>query len=331
MSQSLVNSLTPFHGNKNEDINFFLSQIEQLASLEKWPSEKKLIVLKLNLRDNALKVVTENSNLSQCDDFEHLAKELRNKFERKINFIECQNEFNKLSQEINQTVKDLAEKVELATQNFINPNKVHDPQIIELEEKLKLSKFLSALRPEIRLEVQKLGPKSFKEAINSAKNIEMALNDETAHCNSVSKFDLSQILNQQLETNKQILELSNKINSLSNQEVQVNNLAETASSSSYIVPKQNEVKCHICFKNHLTTNCWYFPTQQNVTYNYPNNTRYSRSYSRGNYKNYGHQENRNKQSRNNFHPYNRNFSRGGSDKYRGLNRKTRNNNNSNLN
>lgn len=298
MAESLASSLTPFHGSKNEDINFFLTQIDQLGNLEKWSMEKKLLVLKLNLRDKALKVVSENSKLAQCNKYDILANELKNKFEKKLNFDECQNEFNKLNQAINQSVKELADKVELATQNFVNPSKSTDPKIIELEEKLKLSKFLDALRPDLRVEVRKLGPKDFKEAINVAKNIENALNDETAQCNNVSQFDLSQILSQQLETNKKILELTDEVKNIKNTEAQINNITQGQSSNSQ---ELNLVKCHICSKPHITTDCWFFP--KNNMHQYRNqNYNVRRLNFRGRYNHFG---GRNKRGRfNNFlHPY----------------------------
>ncbi|GBL95377.1 hypothetical protein AVEN_213087-1, partial [Araneus ventricosus] len=124
----------------------------------------------------------------------------------------------------------LAEQVSSTTEKFSNPNNSEEENIVNLTEKLKLSKFIEALRSDIRVEVKKLGPKTFKYAVAIAKNIDNALSDDGGELN-VTDSGINQILSQQLNTNKQILELSEKVNAISSQNLCVNSLTEAPATN----------------------------------------------------------------------------------------------------
>ncbi|GBO23000.1 Transposon Tf2-9 polyprotein, partial [Araneus ventricosus] len=100
---------------------------------------------------------------------------------------------------------DLAEQVSYTTDKFSNPNNSEEENIVNLTEKLKLSKFIEALRPDIRVEVKKLGPKNFKSAVAIAKNIDNALSDDGAELN-VTDSGINQILSQQLSANVSLIQ-----------------------------------------------------------------------------------------------------------------------------
>ncbi|GBM67058.1 hypothetical protein AVEN_200893-1, partial [Araneus ventricosus] len=179
----------------------------------------------------------------------------------------------------------LAEQVSYTTENFSNPNNSEEENIVNLTEKLKLSKIIEALRPDIRVEVKKLGPKNFKSAVAIAKNIDNALSDDGAEIN-VTDSGINQILSQQLSTNKQILELSEKVNAISSQNLCVNSLTEAPATNSNNVQSYQRSPCQICGKlNHKANNCFHY-TRGN--YYRGNNSRpnYNRTF-----------------RANNFHPY----------------------------
>ncbi|GBM17882.1 Transposon Tf2-9 polyprotein, partial [Araneus ventricosus] len=178
----------------------------------------------------------------------------------------------------------LAEQVSYTTDKFSNPNNSEEENIVNLTEKLKLSKFIEALRPDIRVEVKKLGPKNFKSAVAIAKNIDNALSDDGAELN-VTDSGINQILSQQLSTNKQILELSEKVNAISSQNLCVNSLTEAPATNSNNVQSNQQSPCQICGKlNHKANNCFH--------------------YTRGNYYRGNVRPNDNRTFRaNNFHPY----------------------------
>ncbi|GBN95518.1 Transposon Tf2-6 polyprotein [Araneus ventricosus] len=283
MAQSLISSLTPFKGG-NENFDFFIKQFIEIAKLEKWGEAKKILVLKLNLKDEALKFLVSNPKLEELDHFDSLVKKLEEKFCKKPNFEEAQRQFNNLKQKVSQSISDLAEQVSSTTDKFSNPNNSEEENIVNLTEKLKLSKFIEALRPDIRVEVKKLGPKNFKSAVAIAKNIDNALSDDGAELN-VTDSGINQILSQQLSTNKQILELSEKVNAISSQNLCVNSLTEAPATNSNNVQSNQQSPCQICGKlNHKANNCFH--------------------YTRGNYYRGNVRPNYNRTFRaNNFHPY----------------------------
>ncbi|GBM37309.1 Transposon Tf2-6 polyprotein [Araneus ventricosus] len=283
MAQSLISSLTPFKGG-NENFDFFIKQFIEIAKLEKWGEAKKILVLKLNLKDEALKFLVSNPKLEEINHFDSLVKKLEEKFCKKPNFEEAQRQFNNLKQKVSQSISDLAEQVSSTTDKFSNPNNSEEENIINLTEKLKLSKFIEALRPDIRVEVKKLGPKNFKSAVAIAKNIDNALSDDGAEIN-VTDSGINQILSQQLSTNKQILELSEKVNAISSQNLCVNSLTEAPATNSNNDQNNQQSPCQICGKlNHKANNCFH--------------------YTRGNYYRGNVRANYNRTFRaNNFHPY----------------------------
>ncbi|GBL74231.1 hypothetical protein AVEN_256501-1, partial [Araneus ventricosus] len=178
----------------------------------------------------------------------------------------------------------LAELVSSTTDKSSNPNNSEEENVVSLTEKLKLSKFIEALRPDIRVEVKKLGSKTFKSAVAIAKNIDNALSDNGGEIN-VTDSGINQILSQQLSTNKQILELSEKVNAISSQNLCVNSLTEAEATISNNVRSYQQSPCQICGKlNHKANNCFH--------------------YTRGNYYRGNGRPNYNRTFRaNNFHPY----------------------------
>ncbi|GBN96770.1 Retrovirus-related Pol polyprotein from transposon 17.6 [Araneus ventricosus] len=264
IAESLISSLTPFKGG-NENFDFFIKQFNDIAKLEKWGEAKKILLLKLNLKEQALKFLVSNPKIEEIDDFDSLVKKLKEKFCKKPNFEEAQRQFNNLKQTVSQSISDLAELVSSTTDKFSNPNNSEEENVVSLTEKLKLSKFIEALRPEIRVEVKKLGPKTFKSTVAIAKNIDNALSEDGGEIN-VTDSGINQILSQQLNTNKQILELSEKVNAISSQNLCVNSLTEAEAANSNNVQSYQQSPCQICGKlSHKANNCFHYTRGANVS------------------------------------------------------------------
>ncbi|GBM73964.1 hypothetical protein AVEN_121778-1 [Araneus ventricosus] len=256
MSNSLVASLTPFKG-QEDSFEFFVKQLNDIARLEKWGEAKKILVLKLNLKDEALKFLVSNPKLEEIHEFDSLVKKLKEKFFKQPNFEEAQRQFHNLKQKVSQSISDLADQVSLSTEKFVNPKGSEEENLVTLTEKLKLSKFIEALRPGIRVEVKKLGPKSFKSAVAMAKNIDNGLSEDSGEFNATDS-GINQILSQQLNINKQILELSERVNAISTENMTVNSLTEAPSTCSNVQINQ-QIQCQICGKfNHIARNCFLY-------------------------------------------------------------------------
>ncbi|GBN32109.1 hypothetical protein AVEN_107162-1 [Araneus ventricosus] len=133
MSNSLIASLTPFKGNE-DSFEFFVKQLNDIAQLEKWGEAKKILVLKLNLKDEALKFLVSNPKLEEIDHFDSLIKKLKEKFCKQPNFEEAQRQFNNLKQKVSQSISDLAEQVGSTTEKFSNPNNSEEENIVNLTD-----------------------------------------------------------------------------------------------------------------------------------------------------------------------------------------------------
>lgn len=270
---SLVNSLPNFSGSKEENFKFFIEQIENLADLEQWDNHRKFVVLKLHCKDQALKFIANDPVASKINNFDQLKQSLDKKFSKTVSFAEKQQNLSSICQKQTQTVKNLAEQIEKAANDYLNIDENADANMLDLAQKLKLNKFLEALRSDIRIEVKKQNPQSFESAIETAVNIENAFKDPEVNVNNTMSFEISTLLDSHVQTNAKIQELSDKIQDLAISKT-VNNV--TGFSSGQDKEIESEYKdeivnfCLICGKPHLTIQCWYFPEIRNLMQNSQN-------------------------------------------------------------
>ncbi|GBM68552.1 hypothetical protein AVEN_155848-1 [Araneus ventricosus] len=97
-----------------------------------------------------------------------------------------------------------------------------------------------------------------------AKNVDNALSEDCDECN-VTDSGINQILTQQLNTNKQILELSERVNAISTQNMTVNSFTEAPSTSSNVQIYQ-QIQCQIYGKcNRTARNCFLYTRGTNVS------------------------------------------------------------------
>ncbi len=185
---------------------------------------------------------------------------LREKFKTKTNFKERQEQFTNIKQVQGQTVRDLAEKIEKITTEYVNSENSVSRDIENLLENLKLTKFLEALRSDLRMEVQKLGPKHFKQAIEIAQNVERAFNDQVNVGEIVQNLEINNLMQQQFESDKKIQQLQEELGKLRQERMDWER--EKGNNK--------QPQCHICSRNHLTTECFYYRAR-NPTLNQMNN------------------------------------------------------------
>jgi hypothetical protein len=282
MSLSLASNIPTFSGADKENLNFFLDNINQVANLEKWPNSKKLLILKLNLSGKALEFVSNSPKIDNIENFEDLANLLKEKFSKKHNFADILNKFSTIQQRQNQSVTELVEEISNLTDLYVGITSHSSLETINLSEKLKAQKLIDALRGDIKLDVMKMGLTTFQEIAKAAKNIEKALNTAEVDCsnNLVKDSELTLILKNQIENNKKIQELSNRLEQQSVPK-EVNNLQSTNSN---VNNSNSNISCHICGKPHWTTKCWYYPrTRGNANNAFKAKSRFFRgrgSYSR---------------------------------------------------
>ncbi|GBM53033.1 hypothetical protein AVEN_175801-1 [Araneus ventricosus] len=131
MSNNLVASLTPFKG-MEDSFEFFIKQLKDIARLGKWAETKKILVLKLNLKDEALKLLVSNPKLEEFNDFDSLVSKLKENFCKQPNFVEAQRQLHNLKQKVSQSISDLADQISLRTEKFVNPKGSEEENLVTL-------------------------------------------------------------------------------------------------------------------------------------------------------------------------------------------------------
>ncbi|GBM54850.1 hypothetical protein AVEN_3835-1 [Araneus ventricosus] len=170
---------------------------------------KNLLTLKLHLKGKTLQFLSNDISNKQQNNYDELVKILRKKFSESQSFEILQNKFNNIVQ---QPVKDFAEEISNASNKYFNSANSENPEICTLTEKMKFSKFMESLRPDIRTQVKILGPSSFEEAVKQACNAEIAFSDTAAASSNVfTPAKVNILLANHFESNKKIEELNKKL------------------------------------------------------------------------------------------------------------------------
>ena len=257
--QSLASSLQPFYGKEGENFKAFLKQFELLAKLEKWEEERAIGILLLNLKDKAYEFITSDPVSQTCKKLNDYIEKLSEKYEIKKSFEEKKIEFDNITQKPGQSIQQLADLISVKAQDFLNPTNSNERQIHTLTENSKMSQFLRALRPDIKKEVLKLGPRDFSDAIKHAKNVQNAFK-QVGEENPPQNFELNNLIKIQKETTETLNKLSENLNKIQNSQPNVTSTSTNAVNN--VVSKNPQ--CHICFRfGHWTTECWYYPKQTN--------------------------------------------------------------------
>ena len=243
---SILSLLPSFENNENEDIDYFISQIDAICGLAKLDKAVKLILLRNKLKGAALQFVTQNEQMREEQNYDTFKVKLTERFKKDKNIFEAQNAFMTTEQKQSETVKQFKERIETAAAKFLSATRLQDSQgAIQFNEKLKLSKFLDGLRPEIKLETKMRGPQNFQEAFEIAKTIEMALNGTETPVNNITQDTtiLDIVLQGQKEQDLKMQQIEKKLEELTRANTQQNN---------------QQIICQICGKpRHTARQCWY--------------------------------------------------------------------------
>lgn len=313
---SLASNISAFSVAEGENLDFFLENINQVAILEKWPPERKFLVLKLNITGDALRFISSHPRINSMKTFEDLTNLLKTKFAKEKNFAQLQNSFKNINQRQGQSVNELVDEIEDKANSYLGLNDTSSNEMSQMAEKIKSQKLLDALRPEIRVEVMKMGCTKFSDIAQNAKNVERALNVVDLTSNNLSQsttFDL--LLRSQDQTNSALNELTKKFEESQNKIV--NNVQAQLSNQRNT---ENRISCHICQKNHLTTQCWDFPRYQSQSQNnYRSSFRRFRGGRRNNFNNPNFRANNTSNSNNRHRPYYNNRFRGRQNSYHSRN------------
>lgn len=266
---SLIQNIQTFEGKKEQDIEFFLEQFDDITKAANLAPELKLLVLRSKLGGHAKQILITSPELREEKDYTEFKTKLIKVFQTKKSFAEAQQNFASINQKPNQSVEDFAKQFSITAQKYLcSSGHSKKSGARELLNTIKLTKFIDALRPDIAFEVHKNGPETFEEACEQAKKIEIAINANRKEINTT-------------QTNSENTALATIIELSNNQNAQINSIQQELNNlklnsqvrQSQPVEKTEERYCHICkTSSHSTENCFYNTKNKNQDRNfrYPN-------------------------------------------------------------
>lgn len=230
-------SLIPTLNGKNYSLYF--ENLESMAKLSAWSEEQMLVITTVKLEGPARQFYSNtlrNKNLS----YSQLKSEFREHFAPKESFAQTFSELTSATQGPTESCKDFASRIEGCVSKTNAPT--------DFQSKLKMSQFISGLRPSIRAHIQILNPLNFDDATETATRVELSQETLTSSINAVQQnFQTDHAQN-----------MTKTINMLSQQ---IEKLQTQVATLSVQVPKDRNnfkatVTCHFCgIRGHIAPDC----------------------------------------------------------------------------
>lgn len=246
--ETLIQHIPSFDNKKETNIKFFLDQWDKLAEKSKLPKEIKLILLKSKFSGPARDVLVNSQELYEETSYEKFKELIAAEFKIKIQFEDVQNSFMNLKQSPNQKMPEFIKQFDIAATKYIEESG-HSKELgaINFLKRVKLTRFLEAIRPDIALEIRKQGPATYDEATQIAVKIENAFN--------ASKFEN---MNNTTDTENFIDETLNVLTKVHQDEIQkLKDEIERLKINAQPPVEKKKEKCGICSKNHSTKDCFF--------------------------------------------------------------------------
>jgi len=265
--------LTSFFEGDVDQCRHFFNQFDDLAKLSNWNSNERLTILKSRLRGNALSYLLSDNELSESKDYNFVKSKLVEFFSQESGLAEKQLNFANCKQWANEPVKNFAHRLLLASNNYLGDSVVVTKETKNILDKLRLSKFVSALLPELQSDVLKANPNSFEEAVRVAQNSQMA--QETMTKLRVNNLNSNGFVN---GPHRKIVDndMASRMEALT---LEVNNLRQTQ------MPPKDEfpINCILCgSRSHLTVSCQVFHELKQLGNNANRNFEFPRGRGRSN-------------------------------------------------
>lgn len=200
---------------EREECKFFFSQIDEIGKVMGWNDDEKLLIARSKLKGKAMRFLISDPSLSEMRNYQKFKSTFVEYFEDEIDLNAHHLKFNNIKMKDQESIKNLAHRIILAANNYLGSAEVYTEQTQKMLDKLRLSKFIDALTPELQMEVLKSNPKSFNDAIKVASSVQNAMD-------SLAQIKLNNLLMKssneaQYATNimeSEILELRQELNNL---------------------------------------------------------------------------------------------------------------------
>lgn len=278
---TIISLIPIFDGKKLSDVEYFLTEFENLTKSKNLKEEAKLSILKAKLTGTAREKISQNKALIEEKKYEDFKKKLIELFKIKKSFAQAQADFFNLKQKVGQNLTsylvEFNSVASLYTEKSnaeVNPN--GNAKFLDL---VKLTRFMDSIRPDLGMDLRKTFPENFEDACKTALKLEEAYdNIATDQINSLTSEPqlIDKLIKLNVETAEQVKSLAQEVNNIKAKPV------ENLNTKSRF--------CTICKRSsHEEVNCWYNKANQTNTHHNQNNPHKfanNRGFHRAHYRNY---------------------------------------------
>ena len=278
----MIALLPDIFGRDGENFTNKFKQIKDIAQLAGWSETQLAVILKTKLKERAYDLFTRSTKLQNAVQAAEIIKLITDHFQNALSDSQKQSKFEGITQKPGQNIQDLALEIQNAAEDYLG-NAHTDAEILG---KIKFSKFIQAVRPDIRKELIRSKTRDFDIAVKESIEWEKIFTQEETEL----LYNLNNV--KAISQENEIQALKDKIQKLELQS------------------KQEIKYCEVCLKpGHELKDCWHVANirQRNSGQdNYQNvgasrGRGYSHFASRGNY----HNSNTARTSQNNHDRFNR--------------------------
>lgn len=244
---TLINIIPNFDGEKENNIENYINQFEEIAKTAKIEENIQIILIKSKFIGKARDLLINSEDLNNEQNYAAFKTKLIETFKIDKNFSEIQSKFMEYKQLPNQKIEEFAKQFNILAAKYLKQSGHATKEgAKDLLSTIKLSRFIESIRPDIALDVRKQAPKTFEEAVTLAKQIELALETDDAEQNTNNNICTS-LLKLSQSQSEQINNLTRELEKLrvdkTEQEKKINKI---------------EKWCDICKrKSHNTDDCWH--------------------------------------------------------------------------
>ncbi|GFW40932.1 retrovirus-related Pol polyprotein from transposon 17.6 [Trichonephila clavipes] len=251
---NLIDLIPMYDGGESLGIRRFLEKINDVANLGKWSNVEKVTILKLKLAGIAEEFFLSDPTHSHLTEYNDIARVLITRFEKAVPLSTRLQLFSSCIQGFSESVQEFAARInKLGTQIFHSSDTAQNTAVMNANDQLLQSRFISGLRSDIRRFVLARDPINLEESITAA-----LIEEQNVKLNQIANDERSGLSPSQTETSV-ISALTNKLQEIN---LRVERLQEASSvtvrktGGDIFRRRETVFKCFYCgFQGHRQAEC----------------------------------------------------------------------------
>ena len=175
-SFSLLNSVPDFEGSAKDDVQSFISKLEQASKLGGWSPSETLLAARQKLIGTALQVVQADAKMMDISEFRELKEFLIQRFKKKNTQRFYREKLSRMRKEEKETIEEFADRIKIVNSNTYEIVQGADKQevnaaILREADQRALDAFLNGLPAHLGEKVRMALPQTLEDAV--ARGISM--------------------------------------------------------------------------------------------------------------------------------------------------------------